>query len=218
MKLMCSSILISLLIGLAACGPSDYDRRTSSPSIPSIRPEDPYQVRARQSFILSIEEGEFRLVPKASGSVPVSSTVAANVKFTLSTANFVLPVNPEDALESYGTLDLTQLRDNKLDVCGISGTSQCSTAVVQVYIQGPATGLEHATKTISLPIYTGVSQLGTGQAGAVAVASTGVSTKNVLKLNHLTGGGSLQIPISVDFAEAAAGNYLATIVVEYVLQ
>ena len=185
---------------------------------PNVDFQKPYVVRGTATWKLEVEGKSAYLVPPGSGSTVVNTTVAANVKFTLSGASFVPPVAPEDQVESYGFLELTKLRDNKLDVCGVSGTDQCTTAAIIIHTEGAGPGLYNSAKDISLPVSTNSVLVGYEEGNATQLASVSVASENVVRLNDLTGGGNLSIPIEVDFYEAAAGSYEATLVVSYILQ
>jgi hypothetical protein len=158
------------------------------------------------------------LASKGSRSQPISATVAEAVTFTVDTGSFT-PGTPSDGVVSFGSLDVTALRDNALRVCGTNGNQRCTSGVVRIYTSGtPGGGLWSTVEGYGLPILTGSSPIGLGAASAVDVDTAAIANnQRVLKLSDFTTTPSIVIPISVDFSDAAAGSYSSTLVVEYVV-
>lgn len=159
----------------------------------------------------------FALIGTGSKSQPMTATVAANVRYTVDATNFVTPT-PVD-LASYGTLDVTDLRDNDLRVCGAGGTSRCTTGYIRIYTSGsPGAGLWNAAGGYGVPIKTGTTTVGLGTGGAAVVKTAAIGSANVLRLRDFTTASSLQVPVAADFTDAGAGSYSTTLVLEYGLQ
>lgn len=186
---------------------------------PIVTQQEPITVRASTTWDIKSEDGVAWLVP-ASGTTVINSVISASVEFTLSGTNFISPLVPGTGVTSYGYLRLTHLRDNDLEVCGLGGDEQCTTAAIRIYTTGPGPGFYNSEKAATLPITTTSSvNVGFGPENATQLASVDVSADDVLNLVEMTGGPTfLKIPISINFTEAPAGSYTTTLVVEYVLQ
>lgn len=155
---------------------------------------------------------------KGTSSQPIGSQVAEAVTFTVANGNFQNGT-PADGVVSFGSLDVTALRDNALRVCG-TGNARCTTGKIRIYTSNAAgDGLWSATEGYGLPILTGSNTIGQGAAGAVVVAEVAIAgNTRVLKLTNFTSAPALTIPVSVDFTDAAAAAYSSTLVVEYVVE
>jgi hypothetical protein len=158
-----------------------------------------------------------RFATKGSATQGISATVAAAVTFTVDVSNFQNAV-PTSGVTSFGSLDVTALRDNALRVCG-NGNQKCTSGTIRVYTSGTAgDGLWSDVEGYGLPIKTGASVIGLGAANAVTASTTTFGANvRVLKLADFTSSPALVIPVSVDFTDAAAASYSSTLVVEYVL-
>lgn len=224
-RLALAALLVS---GLAfSCGKDDKtveNQRTAAGTPPAgggeFHPEDPYVLRGRWTLPMESQGGgdaAAMLLGTGNASNPITATVAPKVTFVVATDNFVAPA-PVD-LASYGSLDVTDLRDNNLDVCGPAGTAACTTAVLRIYSSGtPGAGLWNAAKAYGLPIMTGTNVIGLDAAGARVVATLALANKVTVKLKDFTTAARFQVPVAVDFGNAAAGAYRSTLVVEYLLQ
>lgn len=243
-KLVTTATCLGLFVA-AGCGrkSDDEDRRTEQPTIPQGGggggPTDPTDegennnasgiVRGR--WMIDIEAGqdadgqpvliasEAMFASKGTSSHPISATVAAAVTFTVDAANFQSGA-PADGLVSFGSLDVTALRDNALRVCGTGGNQRCATGTVRMYTTGTAgAGLYSTAEGYGLPIKSGANTVGLGAANAATAATTTIANNmRVLKLNNFTTATKLVIPVSVDFTDAAASSYASTLVVEYVVE
>ena len=242
-RLGCLSTLFCLALSLAACGGSkshdggDQNGRPGTPhggggggggggsgeKAPPFDPQKPYVIRGEWTFAIGSDADQLTQVPSmllgtASGNQAISATVAANVQFTLSNQNFSTPV-PVD-VASYGTLDITKLRDNSLAVCGPAGTARCTTAILRIYTTGkPGAGLWNSVDGYGVPILTTGHVVGLDVAGAYVLASTPVAAATrVVDLTQFTTTATYSIPVAVDFTNAGAGSYASTLVVQYLLQ
>ena len=146
-------------------------------------------------------------------------TVAAAVTFTVSATNFVTPT--PSGIASYGTLDISALSDNALRICG-NGNQKCTTAAIRMYTTGTTgDGLWSVTEGYGLPITTtGGTTVGLNAAGAATAATFAIApNKRTLSLADLSASSPMQIPLSVNFSDAAAASdYSTTVVIEYVTQ
>ncbi len=179
-------------------------------------PDRPVIVRAHWEMPMS-SDGTLALLGSANSEQAIAATVAANVTFAVANDRFITP-SPV-GIASYGSLDVTALRDNDLRVCGPSGNARCTTAAVRVYTVGTAgAGLWSTVEGYGLPITSKSAVIGLDVAGAVTAASVAVGSTKVMKLTDFTASARLEVPISVDFTDAAAGSYASKLVVEYFVQ
>jgi len=155
----------------------------------------------------------------ASSSHQMTANVPEIIAFNVDETNFVMPTDPSEGDQSFGSLDIVNLRDNKLRVCGANGNAQCSVAALRVYTTGkPGAGLWNDDAGYGLTISTNGTEVGLDAANAVELGSVDVSGMRRLSLSDFTSSASIQVPLSVNFDNAGAGSYGATIVMEYVLQ
>lgn len=174
------------------------------------------------------------VIPKANaynGIVAPSATVSAItynnpatvVGFTLNTASMVAGSFTGDIL-SFGNFAISGLDDNKLKVCPASGEAnggsvKCNKAKIRVYsATGDAEGIfNNTTDGYNIPFLIGGVTVGVGVANAAYVQTyTIASNKNRLRRVDLTAA-ITNFPVTMDFTNGGAGNYTATIIVEYVL-
>jgi hypothetical protein len=214
-------VIGALAIAVAACGRDDEHGSDASPQshdegAPApFDPEQPYLIRAQ--WVVPLGGGAQTTLAPPSESQAIGGQVSPSVSFALSNANFVTP--EAVGIASYGSLDVTELRDNALRVCGTSGDQMCAAAHIRIYTTGtPMPGLYSDSEGYGAPILTGAQTIGLGPAGAATLASVAIGAKRVLKLSDFTAVTPLLVPVAVDFSSAPAGTYRSTLVVEYVLQ
>jgi hypothetical protein len=160
-----------------------------------------------------------QLMLNQSAQQAMSATVAAAVRFDIDNSNYAEPASPSEGDVSFGSIDVSDLFDNQLDVCGAGGNAQCSTASVRVYTKDTAgPGLWNAQAGYGLPIATSGNTIGLNVLGAYTVGSVNVSAMRILRLRDFSPSGALAIPLSVNFDNAGAGTYSTTLVIEYTLQ
>lgn len=187
-------------------------------SVIPVTPGDPWVVRGRWELPMGYGAAPMALADRASSTQPMTATVAQNVTYTVDNAGFVTPPNPS-GVASFGTLDISALRDNALRVCGTNGSTRCTTAALRLYSRGtPGPGLWNATNAYGLPITTGTASVGLDQAGAAVLATLTLGNRNVVRLRDFTTTPKFTVPVAADFDDAAAGSYATTLVLEYVLQ
>jgi len=147
----------------------------------------------------------------------VSGIVAAAVTFTLSNSNFSTPT--ASGVASYGTLDVATLSDNNLRVCGADGKTKCTNALLRIYTNGTTgSGLWSPIEEAGLPITSSDNTIGLNANHALVLKTVAIGDKPSITLSNFTSSTKYSIPISVNFINAAAGDYSTTLVVEYVLQ
>ena len=160
-----------------------------------------------------------------SGSHTIGAIVGNVNLFHLSDTNFSTPI-PTDGILSYGHLDIDILKENNLRHCGANHDAKCASAGLRVYTSGtPGAGLWNDPENYGLPIYTSGAPIGLGVGNAILLANIPIGNLHVMKLCFFTQSSceatpqeAFQVPISVDFTDAAEGNYYSTLVVEYFLQ
>jgi hypothetical protein len=146
---------------------------------------------------------------------PVTGRVAEAVKFTVSNSNFTLPPVLE-SMQSYGKLEITDLYDNKLKVCGPAGNKRCTKAAIRILTRGGGKGFWNAADQYGAPITTGSSTIDL-EPNFTLLGSINIPlTQMVVKLANFSSG-PLSIPISIDFTDSPSGDYSTTIVVQYLL-
>ncbi len=224
------SLVSTLIIGMAVVGcggdKKHSNRRSKDATIVEpFNPENHYFVRGRWEIPINFGESKIANLDRGMSffgtenhSTSMTATIAAAVTFTVEGTNFQAPANPED-IASYGTLDVTDLRDNSMRECGIDGRTRCTTGAIRVYTTGTSgSGLWNDVEQYGLPITSGTNSVGLEPTNAFIAATANIGRINVLKLSHFNVGANLQIPIAVDFSDAAAGSYATTLIVEYVIQ
>ena len=162
----------------------------------------------------------------------MNGTVPTQVLFNVTNEGFTDNPTVSNGVVSYGYLTVAALYDNNDHVCGTSGTVKCATAAIRLYTtttpaagQVPSAtpttggaGLWNSTLGVGLPILSGSGKVGFGAANALVVSLDQLTTKNVISLGDFTFTSGTQVPLAVDYTNAPAGSYSATLVIEYVLQ
>jgi hypothetical protein len=215
-----------LVLGLAlvsfSCGSSKGSHRDDNGAdVGKFDPTQDFIVRGQAKVRIVQGNASKGLLGNRREPTTISATVSAATRFNISTTNFVPPTNPEDGELSYGTIDITTLRDNDLRICGPGGNQRCTAAAIRTYTEGtPGPGLWNNTDAFGLPIKsTGGAEVGLDPAGAVSVANIAVpANQRIVRLSNFTANATLPVPYFVDFTDASAGSYESTIVIEYLVQ
>ncbi|MBI3534292.1 MAG: hypothetical protein HY072_02220, partial [Deltaproteobacteria bacterium] len=154
--------------------------------------------------------------------------IGANVgelkRFVVDNKNFYTPP-PGEGITSYGTLDVTDLKHNKLRICGVSGSDKCIKAGLRIYTTGtPGPGLWNAVEGYGLPILSSGNAIGLDSAGALTLYEYAIGPLHVVRLCHFTQTACPQdlgdpqepfkIPVAVNFSDAAQGSYASKLVIE----
>lgn len=212
-----------VIIGLGAgCGESqertDQRQQVAADAPETIDSLDPYTVRATWRMSLGSPTPVTLLLGSGQSDIPIEATVAANVRFDVDTSGFLEPSDPEE-VESYGVLDISDLRDNDLSACGANQDERCTVAGIRVYTTGtPGAGLWNAEEGYGIPILTDGNEIGLAGGGEQVVASFSIDRRRVVRLADFNRGQGVSIPIDVDFTDAGAGTFATTLVVEYIAQ
>lgn len=212
---------------LSGCGSKSNGSSEPAPSTPSAQAnEAPFVVRSRSVFNVSTdgsasEPSEVSPL-SVSTDVPVTAVNAPKTSMTISTSSFKVPTVTNSVL-SFGSVKISALVDNDLNVCGVDGHSACTKAVIRIYTTGAAgAGMWNVAGGYGMPL---TAKLGSGTAvliglgaanGAVMQSVTIASTKHSVLLADLIP--SPTYSISSDFTNAGAGTYSTTMVVEYGLE
>jgi hypothetical protein len=239
-------LFILALLSLTACQNHYQFYSTDIPPVMVADPIDDSVVVSRA--VITIQNGQvvafnrykpFKLIdlimPKAlayTGSTPPSATVnitytnAVSSSFSLTSGSIsTSPTLSIDGLTlDFGAVSLFNLDDNKLKVCGGTGTqagvgtTKCNTAIVRVYASsGDANGVFcNSADAYCVPMKVNGNVFGVGAANAQNVSTYTIpTTTNRLLKSQL---GTTSWPLVVDMTNAGAGSYSATIIVEYVLK
>jgi hypothetical protein len=224
MKFIRSSIAIVGLMGFGCGSSSDSTGGGGSAQVPVGQADSlGYVVQSRATFEVRSHESasstsSSSFTAALVAEVPVVVTNAASSSMTLDKDSFIVPVITDQILD-FGFLQLTDLKDNNLKVCGTNGNQKCNTALIRMYTTGVAgAGLYNGADGYGAPIEAGQSSLvsvGLGSANAAIMQSISIpSNKNVMKLSDFT---NPKYNVKIDFSNAGAGSYSTTLVVEYVL-
>jgi hypothetical protein len=135
---------------------------------------------------------------------------------TVDKSSFQTPTISNAVLD-FGFLQLSQLLDNDLKVCGATGKEKCQTAFIRMYTTGtPSAGLYNTVDQYGAPIQAGqttLSTVGLNSSGALYLQTlTLPNSKNVLRLTDFP---NPKYNVKVDFTDAGAGTYATTLVLEY---
>lgn len=217
-------VFISLpLMMMSACG--DQNENFRAPvfqDTQNARPEFESGYVLRGRWVLEVGAGDgvdgFALLNFAAANQTVTASVASRVRFVVDSSNILQPANPEDGQISYGSLEVTDLRDNDLVVCGAGGDSKCSESLLRIYSTGkPGGGLWNDDEGYGIPILSDGNVIGLGVPGSYGISTYNIpANQRVVRLADFSSGGSLSIPLAVDFTDAGAGEFSTTLVIEYV--
>ena len=182
-------------------------------------------VKSRQAFVIStqgpsdavkISENAPLGMLAMSGSIPVSVNNALNTSMALDTSQFIVPVI-SNALIDFGSLKISALMDNNLNLCGPSANQHCGTALIRMYTVGTAgAGIWNDTDQFGAPITAGPSSqtVGLNVAGAAVLRTFTIpKNKHVIRLADFSP--PVTFNVKADFTEAGMGTYSTTLVLEY---
>lgn len=218
--------IIALLIALTvACG-TDRENHRSGGTEPAPAPQPGGQttwiVQTRATVNLTVHTVLGLTTWTSTGSDNtdvVNATMSPTATSTMSTASFSVPTMTSDLL-SFGSLNLTALRDNNLKVCG-TGAQKCTAAALRIYTTGQAgAGFYNSADGYGAPLNVAVgtgsyATAGLGSANANYVEQITIAgNKNVINLSDFT---YPNILVQGDFTNAGAGSYSTTINVEFVV-
>jgi hypothetical protein len=218
----CAVLATGLLIG---CG------QNSSSSAPAISPAAPPAVTppaaqagpfvSKSITTLTISTDNFTGVsvmavpPK---TIPISVINAPNSSMVVDSTAFVVPA-VANAVLNFGTIKVTSLVDNNLNVCGASGTAACTNAVIRIYTTGAGPGIFNAVGGYGMPIAAKVGTTALQNIGLTAANAAIVQTHAIPATQHAIHLSDFSLTpvyaISSDFTNAGAGTYSTTLVIEY---
>lgn len=184
---------------------------------PSSQRPDSVVVKSRALMVVETDGAESGLV-RISTTQPISVINDASVRMTVSNADFTLPV-VDNSIKDFGFLEITELFDNNVRVCGDSGKEKCTRALFRVYTTGIAgSGLYNTAHGYGVPLLAGLTgsllEVGLNTAGAVSVQSLDLPhNKNVVRLSDFSP--AARYNVQVDFTNAGAGSFATTLVLEY---
>ncbi|MFK7826439.1 MAG: hypothetical protein AB8G05_19995 [Oligoflexales bacterium] len=179
-------------------------------------PERIRHVKGTWSALISHRSDELNLA-KAQFKIETLSSVGIDLKFAVDGTDFAPPDNPIDGILSFGKFSLENLRDNNLKICGDSGKKKCQFAAIRVYTIGtPGAGYWNTEDNYGLPISSGDFAVPHLAENALYLEEVDISRIRVLKLRHFSDA-IKNIPISIDFSDAASGSYSTELVIDYVL-
>lgn len=200
--------LFILVIALVSCSQGVENRRHGIN-------QDNWIIRATMEVKFS-NFGEMTLDTQKEQTFTVVGTVAPAVRFVVSSANFKPPAALED-MASYGSLDITDIYDNHLRVCGTNGTTKCKKALLKFFTRGAGEGFWDVEDQYGAPILTNGSTV-TLEPKFVTLGTQDIGPlQMVVKLKQFTSDKALAIPLSINFEDAPAGNYSTTLVAQYLL-
>ena len=181
--------------------------------------EDDVVIRARAELQVNVSEGRFEIRGNQSSTLPVNVTLATNTAMVVDTSQFKIPTISNAPLE-FGTLEVTSLTDNQLNVCGTGGTTKCTKALLRVYTTGVAgAGLWNTADAYGMPLtatLTTPKTVGLNVAGAAVMQQISLAaSKHVVALADFST--APKYAFKSDFSNAGAGSYSTTIVLEYAL-
>ena len=169
--------------------------------------------------IMSLDLGT--TFPQQAQDIGILIVNAAYTTVTIDNTQIIMPSAIKTVL-SLGQLRLTELSDNNLAVCGQNGNTPCGHAVIRIYTlktsnsTGP--GMYNISAASSAPIKAGqihLATVGLNPSGATIIQSIRIpSTTHVLRVTDFP---NPIYNIQVDFSNAVAGTYSATLIVEYML-
>lgn len=218
-----------LALSLVGCTGSSSGS-TKSPGLPPINiAHDNVIVKSRAVFTISagtptVAARVFNfLVPTAyasSGSQFVSVVNSPSSTLTLDATNFSPPAISNAVLD-FGNIQVSDLLDNNLNLCGVGGDEQCGTALLRIYTTGTAgAGLYNAVDDFGAPILAGpnggaLATVGLDPANSIIVDAISIpASKHVVRLSDFT---NQDFQFQIDFTDAGAGAYETTLVIEYAL-
>lgn len=233
-----------ILLAIAGCGQlagngqstaSNEPRRTTpsgnpGESLPALGEVGPDGVVVHARAVMDIGTGPAKAVPthallatlSLSGSQPISANYAASSKITVDNSLFLVPSVITEAVLSFGKLSISNLSDNSLKVCGISGNQRCTNALIRVYTKDAAgEGLWNLDEGYGIPILVGLSggtssSVGLNASGATVLQTVAIpNNQHTMKETDFNPAPSYDV--NVDFRLAGSGTFATTLVIEYAL-
>ena len=215
--------LVALVIAglLSGCGRhSSGQTPANDPATPpNNAASTPFVLKATSYFQITTDSSGVHILSAPGSLVPISVVNSPSAAMTINTSAFVVPAISNAVLD-FGAIKISALKDNNLQVCGASGKSQCTNAVIRMYTQGVAgDGLYNSAGGYGMPI---TAKFGANPALPVGLTAANAANVQIFAIPakqhvlHLTD--FIPTPnfeIFSDFTNAGAGSYSTTLVVEY---
>lgn len=224
--------LLSLLV--LACGSEHPTGKVHKPLNPVGKVDTTNFVPVSRAIvkISNTEEYAYHKVMRSCNPIAIAhaATTTTNVTYTSSGTGQItidatnLIANEVDDTLELGSFTVTQLKTNKLKICGVGGDEQCTVAVIRIYTQDLVgftgiSGIVNTTDSYGVPVYAGKSN---------PLDNVGLSSSNAAILQSYTIQASdRRISLSdfptptylleSDFSNAGSGNYEMTLVIELAL-
>lgn len=221
-KAVKTAVVITTFLSAAGCGKTGvYSTTSGQQELPPVGVPSVDGVVVKARAIVSVTPGVTGLKVALTGTQSINVTNAANVSMTLSNASWVVPSISNASLD-FGFLEITDVKDNNLDICGSGGNQHCTKALFRIYTTGkPGAGIWNATGAYGMPITAGLSgttpgTVGLDVAGAYTLQSVTIpANKHTIKFQDFSP--TPKYNVKSDFTDAGAGSYSATLVIEYAL-
>ncbi len=176
----------------------------------------------RSRALITVEAGaKPTLLREAMGTQPVTVINAPNTSMTLDNSKFNIPIVSNIVL-NFGSLAVSGLFDNNLDVCGPNNNQRCNTALIRTYTTGTAgPGVYNVYDGYGTPLTvnstgSAVQTVGLEVANAIIMQSFAINTsRHTVNLGDF--GAAPIYFYNSDFTDAGAGAFSTTIVIEYAL-
>jgi len=211
MKYVIGGLVMLFIAGCGSDEPTDTNPVTTIPDSNLV-----YRARANVRMANSGAAMFARNAKKADVSITIVNP--AMVSLSVDDSHLSVPEVDED-MESFGWLQIDDLRDNDLSACGASGHDKCDTAVIRMYTTGAGAGFYNAAEGYGVPLLatlTAPLTLGLSAANAVTIQSIAIpASKRVIKLSDFTL--TPKYNLDGDFSNAGAGSFSANLVIEYAL-
>lgn len=230
-------LIFLMLIIAASCGgdrPGPSQGHTPPPPVDTPTPDGYIPV---SQAIITIKQQEDTVAMKtlkmfnpisvayaASESVTVTYVQAENSTMTLNTTALVPSMSTDGNTLDLGSITISDLRANKLKICGAGGNEKCTSAIIRIYTQelvgfAGIGGFVNKTDGYGIDTYAGKSTadtlVGLTSTNAATVQSYTIpSSDNKINLSDFP---SPTYLMEVDFSNGGAGSYEMTIIVELAL-
>lgn len=234
MKMSLHQFLIAFsgaLLALSACqkSPSHQPAAVAPVAPPQVVQGDlaPMVVKSRASIVISTNDtdgisvvtNEQFAARGANKNLPINVTNPAVSTATFNVASFKVP-KVTNAVLNFGSIAMTGLTDNDLEVCGPTANQRCNNAVIRMYTTGVAgAGLYNDAGKYGMPL---TAKLGTNAASAIGLEvanATVVYSYAIPAGQHAVVQANLSpaptFQMSSDFTNAGAGSYSTTLIIEY---
>ena len=178
-----------------------------------------YYFSVRAKALIGINNN---VVSKTSDTSPYQTNIVVNdpqnVQFQIDSSNFNIPSSFVNDSVSFGYLSLTNIKDNDLKQCGLTGHDKCTQAIIRAYtLNTPGSGLWNFADNYGIPLLVNGFTTVLGSDSNVILTTLSIpANENVLHFSNFAG--LTTYNVSGDFSNAGMGQYSTTLVIEYDLQ